>query len=101
MWIAVGIAVGLAWFLALLLLPVERLPLVSGSMFVIMGAAPLALVILVWTGVLVGSGVSRPPWPLALLAAASCVMLIYRGVIKLREGWPERKPPTRQPPPGY
>jgi hypothetical protein len=94
MWIAVGAAIGLAWFLALLLLPVDRLPLLNGSMAIIMGVAVPTVGLLVWTGVLVEPGVSRPPWPLAVLAAASCLMLIYRGVVRLREGWPEREPPT-------
>jgi hypothetical protein len=99
MWIAVGAAIGLAWFLALLLLPVDRLPLLNGSMAIIMGVAVLAVGLLVWTGVLVEPAVSRPPWPIAVLAVASCLMLIYRGVMRLREGRPEREPPTRQPPP--
>jgi hypothetical protein len=53
MWIAVGAAIGLAWFLALLLLPVDRLPLLNGSMAIIMGVAVLAVGLLVWTGMLV------------------------------------------------
>jgi hypothetical protein len=72
MWIAVGATIGWPGFLALLLLPVDRLPLLNGSMAIIMGVAVLAVGLLVWIGVLVEPEVSRPPWPLAVLAAASC-----------------------------
>lgn len=91
---AIGVTVGSAWFLALLLLPVDRLPLLNGSVFVVLGSALLALVILLRTGVLSSPAMS-PPLPLVLLAVVTSLLWIYRGVLRIRDGRPDRQPPSR------
>lgn len=97
----VGLVIGVVVFLSLLLLPVERLWLVTGPFQIVVGAAGLVVGILVETGVVAGR---RVPVPVAALVFAACAMPIYRGVRTIRAGrseWRSGRKADFHPPPGY
>ena len=96
-----GLMIGVGVLLALLLLPVNRLWLVTGPFLVVFGVVGLVFVILVETGMIAGR---RVPVPVAVLAIAVCVVPVYNGVRKIRAGlseWRSERRPDFRPPHGY
>lgn len=91
--VILGVIIGGAVMLAILVVPVDRLPLVSGSVSVAAGVFVLVFGTLVEMGVVSTLDGYRPPWPLAVLGAMLGAALIYQGVQQIREGWPDRDPP--------
>jgi len=99
--VVLGLVIGVGVLLALLLLPVDRLWLVTGPFLVVVGLFGLVFLILVETGVVAGR---RVPVPVAVLVVASCAMPIYKGVRKIRAGlseWRSGRTTDFRRPPGY
>jgi len=99
--VVLGLVIGVGVLLALLLLPVNRLWLVTGPFLVVVGVVGFGIAILVETGVIAGR---RVPVPVAVLAFAACAVAVYNGVRKIRAGlsaWRSERVTDSRRPPGY